>query len=507
MLKSISLTVMATLFGQVFNFFTDVLIANSFGTSWKADAYFLALVIPVILSDLFVACINAVFIPSYMERGAHGDTDEFFSTAVNASVFITAVVSAVVFFLAPHLVNVMAGKFSVEARDLTVTLTRMLLLLTLTMPLATILSCRLNAHDQFALPALGKSFNFGFIILSLLLLRKNLDIFSLPAGYVAGSVFFIAALVFLFRRTGLGYSLKLNAGHPALREMGVLALPLVASAMVNYVNVFIERSVAAGFSEGSISALNYAFKLVNAPVNLFILGGMTVIMPAFSRHAVDGDMEGLKKMMFDGLGLVSFFIMPVIACFVVFRVPIIRVLFERGAFSPRSSEVTSTALLFYSFGAFGLAAVTVMSRAFYALKEMNKLGIISACTIGFNIVLILILSRTLGFVGIPLTFSITSTLQTIIMLVTLGNRLKSPCIGPFLKFILRHGAASVLMGIVCAGSMTAFKGHVDLSSKVNLLLLMAFGGILGSIAYMAASYLLRIKEVSFILNKLVGVRG
>lgn len=506
MFKSISLTVMATFLGQVFNFFTDVLIANSFGTSWKADAYFLALVIPVILSDLFVACINAVFIPSYMERRAHGDTDEFFSTAANASVFITVVVSAIVFFLAPHLVNVMAGKFSVEARDLTITLTRMLLLLTLTMPLATILSCRLNAHDQFALPALGKSFNFGFIILSILVLRKNIDIFSLPAGYIAGSVFFILALAFLFYRTGLGYRLTLDAGHPALKEMGILALPLMASSMVNYVNIFIERSVAAGFSEGSISALNYAFKLVNAPVNLFILGGMTVIMPAFSKYAADGDLERLRKMMFDGLGLASFFIMPVIVCFVVFRVPAIRILYERGAFSSRSSEITSTAMLCYSFGIFGLASVTVMSRVFFALKEMNKLGIISACTIAVNIVLILILSRALGFAGIPLTFSITSTLQMIIMLVMLGNRFKSPSAAPFLKFVLQHGAASVLMGIVCEGSMMAFKGYADLSSKVNLLLLMTLAGTLGLMAYMAASYFLRIKEASFILNKFIGVR-
>lgn len=502
MLKSISLTVMATLLGQVFNFFTDVLIANSFGTSWKADAYFLALVVPVILSDLFVACINAVFIPSYMERRGHGDTDEFFSTAVNASIFITVVVSAMVFFLAPHLINVMAGKFSGEARDLTVTLTRMLLLLTLTMPLATILSCRLNAHDQFALPALGKSFNFGFIILSLLVLRKNIDIFSLPAGYIAGSLFFLLALVFLFRRTGLGYELTLDARHPALKEMGVLALPLVASSTVNYVNIFIERSVAAGFSEGSISALNYAFKLVNAPVNLFILGGMTVIMPAFSRHAVQGDMESLKKMVFDGLGLVSFFIMPIIVCLIVFRVPIVRLLYERGAFSPRSSEVTSTALLFYSFGAFGLAAATVMSRAFYALKEMNKLAIIGVVIIVLNIALILALSRALGFIGIPITFSITSTIQMIIMLAVLDRRFEASSAAPLLKFISLHALAAVLMGLASAGLMRVAGGYLDLSSKANLLISAIFAGALGFAVYLAVSYLLKVQEVRFILDRL-----
>src|SRR3989338_3701733 len=148
MIKTISIAVIFTFLGQLLGFIAEILIANNFGTNWKADAYFLALVIPTILYDLFIAVVT--------------------------------------FLLSPYLINLIARGFSSEARELTVIITRVLLILVITMPLATIMSCRLNAHNRFALPALGKSFNFAFIIIFLTLLNNSLDIYSLPLGVIVG---------------------------------------------------------------------------------------------------------------------------------------------------------------------------------------------------------------------------------------------------------------------------------------------------------------------------------
>src|SRR3990167_7189685 len=89
------------------------------------------------------------------------------------AVLILSFIAVVTFLLSPYLINLIARGFSSEARELTVIITRVLLILVITMPLATIMSCRLNAHNRFALPALGKSFNFAFIIVFLTLLNNS----------------------------------------------------------------------------------------------------------------------------------------------------------------------------------------------------------------------------------------------------------------------------------------------------------------------------------------------
>ena len=179
MIKAISITVIFTFLGQLLGFIVEILIANNFGTNWKADAYFLALVIPTILYDLFIAGINAIFIPTYIVKQRDGKADSIFSAVINISILVLSFIAIVTFVLSPYLIKLIAGGFSSEARELTVIITRLLLILVITMPLAITMSCRLNAHNRFALPALGKFFNFAFIIVFLALLKNSLDIYSL----------------------------------------------------------------------------------------------------------------------------------------------------------------------------------------------------------------------------------------------------------------------------------------------------------------------------------------
>lgn len=501
MFRAISFTITATFFGQAFSFFADIFIAGNFGTSWKADAYFLALTVSMILTDFFMAAINAVFIPSYMAYQKNGNAEWFFSIITNVAMIITSGIAAITFFLSPIIIDIIARGFTAEAKTLTVTLTRILLLLIIMMPLSTILSCRLNAHRRFVLPALGKSFNFGFLIVSLFTLKNSFDIFCLPAGLIVGNLFFILSLLFLFYKASLGYLPSFDIRHPVLKETGILLLPLVAATMVNYVNIFIERSIATTFSEGSISALNYAFKIVNIPLSLFILGGITVVMPIFSKYAAEQDLKNMGELTFKALSFISFFIMPIITGIVIFRDPIVRLLFERGQFSTQSSGITSIAVFFYVFGLFGLAYVTVMSRVFYAMKDITTLSIIGISIIVVNIILILSLSNALGFIGIPLTFSITSTVHMIAMLVLLGRRLKIALTAPLLKRSLLHCLASLVMGMVVILFIAVASGYTDLSSKVDLFIYLFMATTLGIVSYMVISHILRVKETGLILEK------
>jgi len=502
MIKSIGLTITATFAGQVLAFIVDILIAGNFGTSWKSDAYFLALVIPFLIYQLFVLTINAVFVPSYVRSRKAGRHEHFFSTIANATFLLSAVTFVIAFFLSPMLIGFLAAAFTPEASGLTLRLTRILLVLVVTMPLAAVLSGRLNAHDRFFLPALGKSFNFITITVFIVLFREGLDVFALPAGFVAGSLLFVLALALYSKRMRLGYSLRLNLVEPGLGEAAGMVLPLLAVGAISYVYVFMERGVAARFPEGSVAALSFAFKLSNFPVALFILGAMSVILPAFSHLAADDDIEGLREMTLRGLGVVSFFIMPVIGGMAVIRTPLVSLLFERGAFSTASTAITSKALLFYVFGIFGLASVGVMERVFYALKEVRALCVLGIAVFALSIALLLVLSRTMGFVGIPLTFAIISTLHMLALLVLFEVRLKVRFVSAVLTAVLPHVlAASVMAALIALLTRFVYPGLVD-ATKVGLLVYLLGSTFLGFLVYMGVSFALRVKEVSLVMKKL-----
>lgn len=495
MLKSIGLTVIATLLGQALGFIVDILIAGSFGTSWKADAYFLAFMICFIISDFLSGAVNALFIPFYSGRSKDSQGDSFFSSFANVLAAITVILGAALFAFAPWLISLIAPRFAPEASALTVSLTRILTALVVITPVSMLLSLRLNAHGRFFLPALGKSFSFAFIIASLIFLRDSIDIYSLPAGHIFGGVFFIIILFFLLRSSGLGYRVNYGMGDPALREMGVLLLTLLFTGIANYINILIDRSIASGFDEGSIASLNYGFKLVNIPVNLFVLGGLTVLLPALSKSIAEEGVERLREMALKGLGFVSFFIIPVAVMMAILRVPAVKLLFERGAFTAQSTEATSLAVFFYCFGVPALAAVAVMSRVFYAMKSLKMLSFVGVCIIAFNIVTVITLSRRFGFIGIPLTFSVTTTVNMIVLLAILEKRVGDVAL-PFIKRLAGHLAAAGVMGWALVAASGLIAGYFPLHSKTGSTFYIAAMSCIGAGVYVSVASLMRVKEVS-----------
>jgi putative peptidoglycan lipid II flippase len=500
MFRAISFTMAATLAGQVLNFFTDILIANYFGTSWRADAYLLALVLPVIVYDLFITGISATFVPLYISRKKFNDEEDFFSTVINSTVLITFLISAILFFLVPYLIDFIASGFSQEAKQLTVILTRLLLFLIIVMPISMVLTNLLNAHNQFAIPALGKAMNFASIVLTMTFLVKLMGIFSLVFGFLVGSLLFLSIQIYLVRRVKVKYSLLIHIKHPALKEMAILLLPLLLATLVNYVNIFVERSVAASFSEGSIAALNYAFKVINIPINLLVLAAMPVILPTLSGYAAENNIDSLKELTLKGLKFISFLITPIITGIIIFRVPLIRFLFERGEFTAESTAITASSLMFYAFGIFGLSAVTLLARVFYALKDIKTLSKIGVSMIVVNIVLIIFLSKTIGFEGIPLTFSITSNIHMLVMLGILGKRQNLHLTTPFLTSFIKHAFSSGIMAAVCLLLVMGMNNPL-FSSTVGRGIFLILALLIGACCYAIASIVARVKEVGFVFEK------
>lgn len=491
MFKIINFVIIATFIGQLLNFFTDVFIANAFGTSWKADSYFLSLLIPTIISDLFIVLISSVFIPLFIGCEKRGDEKSFFSTVTNLTIILTVCLCGVIFFATPVFINFIAHGFSSQARELTITLTRFFIFLIVIKPIIAILSNLLNSYNYFTVPALEKVLTFTGVIFSILFLKGLLDIYSLVFGFFIGTVGFLLILSLWVKRCGVNYSASIYLSHPALKEMMVLISPIILASLFNYLNIFIERSIAASFSEGSIASLNYAFRVLNVPVNALILPALTVILPKLSKYAVEGDMIGIEKDTLRGMKFVSFIMIPIIAIMIVVRIPLIKVLFERGEFTAQSTEITANALLFYASGFFGISIVALLSRVFHAFKDMKMLNLIGIVMIVLNIFLIVILSKKLGFIGIPLTFSITSLIHMVTIIAVLEKRRMIRLTSRFLNGAVKHLLSTGIMILIC----------LYLSPPLILIYQLILTVLLGISVYIFISVALKVDEIEFIIDK------
>ena len=210
--------------------------------------------------------------------------------------------------------------------------------------LASLFTNLLNANNIFGLPAFSTSVNNIFIIISALTLGSRYGI----QGLALGTVLAMAAMALVqfptLLKSGFKFRLALDLRHPGVQKVYILALPAATSVAVNQANVYINGVLASWLPEGSISALSYADRLIQFPVSLFVLALGTAVFPALSGWAARGDQEDLAKILLTSMKVVIAGIIPASVGLMVLSQPIVKLVFERGAFDQAASAMTAAAL-------------------------------------------------------------------------------------------------------------------------------------------------------------------
>jgi putative peptidoglycan lipid II flippase len=230
--------------------------------------------------------------------------------------------------------------------------------------------------------------------------------------------------------------------------MGTLVIPVVIGTGVSTINTLVDRMMASFLAEGSISALNFANRLNFFALGLFISPITTVIYPTLSKFSAEKDVNTFKNTLNRVIGIVIAVIMPVMTGAIILRVPIIRFLFERGAFDQRATYMTATALLFYSIGMVGIGIREVINRGFYSLQDTKTPMINGAIAMIINIILNQILVRFMGIEGLALSTSISAIICTVMLFYSLRKE-----IGPLggkkiIETLFKSGLACLIMGVV-----------------------------------------------------------
>jgi putative peptidoglycan lipid II flippase len=491
--RAAGIIAIGTVSSRALGLIRDIFIAAYFGATSARSAFVIAYSIPFFAQRLFLGGIlSIVFIPAITEvlvRGDSAETRRVVTSTFNVVLMIGLATVALGILAAPLLVPIAApGYLHTTPQVLTtaIDLTRVMFVSMAFLALSGFITGFLNAHHQFAVPALAPVVFNVVIIAGVALLGKRLGILGVAVSFLFGWAAQFAVQLPAARAAGLRWGRVLDLSHPAIREMGRLALPAMLGLAVIEINSNVARFFASFLpprpAVDYIAVLDYAFTINQAPVGIFALSLATALFPTMARRAAEGPAP-LREATSLGLRGILFTMVPVMAAMLALSQPLVRVVFQRGAFAPEATEAVALALVGFAVGSVPYAAYYIVTRTFYALHDTRTPVRIGLYMIALNAALDYVLMQWLGHTGIALATSVVALTNVAWLLAVLRRRLGGVDGGAVLATAWRTGLAGVVLALVSLGTLKAVARIVEPGFGGAAL------GLLAALAAGAAAYL------------------
>ncbi|MDX1730440.1 MAG: murein biosynthesis integral membrane protein MurJ [Aurantimonas coralicida] len=425
----------ATLVSRVFGFGREMMMASALGVGPVADAFNLAFRFPNLFRRLFAeGAFNAAFIPLFSrsleeegEEGARRFANEIFSTLFTVLVVLT--VLALVFMpvlvktiIAPGLAvcvdDSSAGGdvISCAARyDITVTFSRIMFPYLACMSLMAMVCGILNAFRRFFAAAAAPTL-LNFILIGVLswCLWTEADKptigFLMSWGVMIAGLAQLAMVVVAMRMAGFGVALRRPRWTKGLKRLLVLAGPAALIGGITQINLFVGQAIAS-FKPGAVSILQYADRPYQLPLGMIGVAIGVVLLPELARALKAGHLREAQHTQNRSLEFALFLTLPAAVALFIIPEPIIRVIYERGAFDPSVTPVVASVLGLYALGLPAFVMIKVFSPGYFAREDTKTPMKATLASAGANIVLSLILFWLIAERGIALATTLAGWLN------------------------------------------------------------------------------------------------
>jgi putative peptidoglycan lipid II flippase len=428
-----------TMVSRVLGFARDILIAATLGSGAVADAFFVAFRFPNLFRRLFgEGAFNSAFVPLFAKRledeGTQAATS-FAEEALAGLLFILLLLTALAEIGMPWLMYALAPGFSVtpEKFDLAVLLTRIAFPYLLCMSLVALLSGALNALGRFTMAAAAPIL-LNVVLIAAVLLAAWLGLANTPqsgivlawgvavAGFVQLGALWVAA-----RRAGLHFRLRGPRLSADMKRLVSLGVPGLISGGVTQLNIVV-GTIIASLQAGAVSYLYYADRLYQLPLGIVGVAIGVVLLPDLSRNLRAGNHHSVMDNQNRSVEFALLLTLPAAVALAVAAEPIIRVLFERGAFTVADTIPTAAALAAFAFGLPAFVLIKVLQPVFFAREDTRTPMRYAVWNMTLNVVgsiALFFLFQAMGLmphVGIAIATSLSGWANAYLLWSTLTRR-------------------------------------------------------------------------------------
>lgn len=498
--KAAGILMVAMIASRILGYVRDMVIYAYFGQNNLTDAYNAAFSIPDFLYYLLVGgALSSAFIPvfaSYIATNKEEEGWRVASTIFNLVLIMMLIGITLGIVFAPALIKLLVPGFTPENIQLTVKMTRIMFLQTFFMALNGISMGILNSYQHFLAPAVGSVlYNLGIIVLGLFFSHfLEMGIVGFALGVVIGAALNFAVQLPALLKIGLKYKFVIDLKHPGVRKIGALILPVLIGLSVTHLNLFVNQNLGSNLPSGMISALRVAQRIMQLPIGVFAIAIAVAVFPTLTGQAAREEKEQFKKTMSLGIRTIFFITIPSAIGLIALRVPIVRLLFEQGLFTPEDTNATAYALLFYCFGLFAYAALQLLNRVFYALQDTITPVTIGIFTIMLNIALNLLLIKPMAHGGLALAYSLAGIINMLLLLYIFRKKVGSIDGRRMVhSFVLTLGISS-LMGIVAYQTANLMELVISVNTKLGQLLQVGVSITIGVLVFGFLAIFLKMEE-------------
>jgi putative peptidoglycan lipid II flippase len=471
----------------------DRLLVSHFGIGPATDAYTAAFRLPELLFTLLVSGAFAVaFIPvftKHLEKEEREAAWELSSVLLNLLMIGTLAIGVIAFIFADPLTTIVAPGFDQYRHDLTVELTRIMLLTPFLFAISSLWGSIAQSFNRFIIFSLASVFyNLG-IIFGILFLSPNHAIFGVAYGVIIGAS--LQALLQVVGLMGLGfrYRFTLDLRNKDARKVLGLMIPRSIDQGVDQISYIIETIIGSRLSTGSLTALYYANNLKNVPLALIGSSIATAAFPRMAARAATGALEKMISEFVSTARLILFFVVPAVVVTVLMRGYIVRLLYGFG------DATTANTLGWFAGVILFQALFFLVTRVFYALQDTKTPLYASLVALIFNVGLSFGLSQQFGVVGLAMAQSIVAAFETAALLIILHHRLGSIGWSEIWRGLSRMLLSGIIMAsvtyLLVSQAFPLYKadiGFLVVGPKFFLIVVIA------TLTYLVPAYLLDLRE-------------
>ncbi len=445
-----------TAFSRLFGLVREMVLAGFFGAGWEMDAFRVGFNLPNLFRDVVgEGALNAVFLPLFGEiYTKEGKESAWHFARVFLTFLVIVVLSIVVLgeLGAGWIVRLLApGMFStVERGELTVLLLRIDFPFLFFISLSAFALALLTFFRHFFVAGLAPVFFnvgsiLGIIVFYPVFSRMGVNpIASAGLGVVVGGLLqFLFQLPWVFRHNSQWFCV-FEFNNPNL----LLALKRIVPVLMGYaatrINVAVNIFLASLLVEGSISYLQYAYRLMHLPLGVFGVAIATATLPVASVAFSSGDKEGVNLAFLSSLKMVVFLVIPVVAFLLLFAKDVVSLVYERGAFMSVDTLNTAMVLLAYTPAIFGASCAKVLSNLHYSAGDTASPMRVSVIAVVVNILCAVLLMRPLGAVGLALATSISALVNAVLLYRSFSAKVGVGILRGLLWYGLKVGFLSLI---------------------------------------------------------------
>ena len=514
--KSAGSVGIAVFCSRILGLIREQVMAVLFGAGYAMDAFVVGFRIPNLLRDLFAeGALSTAFVTvftDYDQNKGRAATWRLANNVLTVLALLLALITLLGMFFSEEIVRIMAPDFGKVPGKIALTqwLTNIMFPFLVLISVAAVIMGILNTRGFFFIPAMASTFfNVGSIVGGvgcawLALTFGRPPIVGMAIGTLIGGGLQLAIQLPSLKQAGFEWRPVCDLRDPGLRRIMILMIPAVIGLSATQINVFINTNFAARCAEGSVSWLNYAFRLMQFPIGVFGVAISIAALPVISRQAAQGDLVALKSTYVSSLVMAFLLTVPASFGLAFLAQPIVGLIFEHGRFTAVDTLRTAEALAFYSIGLFAYSSVKITVPVFYALKDTKYPVIASFLAVATNI---LIVTQTLDLFqhkAIAFSTSITMIFNFLFLSAVLFRKLGGYDLRYLIQSLGRIALASLAMGGLAYflnRGLEAFWGRPHLIGRlVSLLIVIAVAVPF----YFLIIRWLGIKEFKEVLEKLKG---